>query len=72
MPVILTTDEERNVWMHAPWNEKALQLPVADGSLKLVMRNAEKETSGVGAAWLDPDQTQLSFCPVTMSHEDTT
>ena len=44
MPVILTTPEECEAWMTAPWEQaKALQRPLPDGSLEIVSRGAKQD-----------------------------
>ena len=49
MPVILTTDEECDIWLHASWEQAwKLQRPLPDGALRIVA-TGEKEDPAAAA-----------------------
>lgn len=50
MPVILTTPEEHQIWLRAPWDEaKLLQRPLPDAALRIVAAGEKQDLGGIGA-----------------------
>jgi putative SOS response-associated peptidase YedK len=58
MPAILTTEEERETWLRAPWSEaSALQRALPDGALQVVLRG-EKQDGAMDLVNLAPQASK--------------
>lgn len=61
MPVILSTEEERDTWLRAPWSEaKALQRPLREGELQVIAKLPLKYVPGLAGIPESGDPLRLS------------
>lgn len=65
MPVILTTEEQRETWLNAPWEQaRRLQRPLPNGELQIVHKTALKYLPGVeGVPSGDPLRLSAAMQP---------